>query len=69
MKWLSRGRGPTYHDVGWPIPGERRHVFSQLSIPGAKMRLLDRHVHSKGMAKADQKLQELLHRSGRRTSL
>ena len=64
MKRLSRKPFPTYHGVGWPIPGEVPSAFSELKLPDGAVRLLDKRVHLKAMDEAGRTLKDLLRQSG-----
>jgi hypothetical protein len=64
MKLVSRKILPTYCDVGWPVPGEAVSAFSELKLPDATLRLLDRRVHLKALDEAGRTLKDLLRQSG-----
>ena len=66
MKRFNRNRLPTYHDVGWSFPDGALSSFRELRLPDANIRLLDRRMHVKALNEAGRKLNELLHRAGRR---
>jgi hypothetical protein len=68
MKRLGRNRTAKYHEVGWPFPGNAISPFSELRLPDATVRLLDKRVHLKALEDAGRELSELLRRSGHRNS-
>ncbi|MCC2652534.1 MAG: hypothetical protein K0Q60_2697 [Microvirga sp.] len=68
MKRLRREGFAKYHDVGWPFPENAISLFSELRLPDATVRLLDRRVHLRALDEAGRKLSELLRQSGRRNS-
>jgi hypothetical protein len=64
MKWLGRNRALVYHTVGWSMPNDALCTFSELRLPDATLRLIDKRVQTKALDNADRKLGELLRRSG-----
>ena len=66
VKGLRRTKLPTFHDVGWSFPGDDVAAFSELKLPDATVRLLDKRVHLKALDEATRELNTLLNRSGRR---
>jgi hypothetical protein len=63
MKLFSRNPSRTYHDIGWPVPGEALSVFSEIKLPDATVRLLDKRMHLKALDDAGRTLKELLRQS------
>jgi hypothetical protein len=63
VNWTRHRTLPTYYDVGWPSLCKYGHVFSQLKLGLAKVRLLDRQVHLKAVDEAERRLAELLRSS------
>lgn len=66
MEWKWRSQRVTFYEIGWPIPGDRKKLFSEVALGGFRMRLLDKGVHLRALEQAERKLDELLRRSGPR---
>jgi hypothetical protein len=65
MKWRGRKRSAIYYSVGWPLPDDALSTFSELRLPDATVRLLDKRVHRKALDNAGRKVSDFLRRSGR----
>jgi hypothetical protein len=68
IKQFLRHQPKTYHDVGWSFPEGSPRAFHTLELPDGDLRLLDRRLHWRALKAAEGKLEELLRRTGRRTS-
>jgi hypothetical protein len=66
MKWLGRNQPPVYHTVGWSLPNDALCTFTELRLPDATLRLIDKRVHKKAVDNAGRKLGDLLRCSGPR---